>query len=144
MRQDTDSYSRDELREIESLYQVANKQWGTQEAQQSLERLVKKFGKANRTGCAILYLGQMNGGEKQIQLLEKAMAQFGECEQVFTLPVAAGFKPLRSRARGAAAARPTRGLPRQVRDQPHVAGIAQFYLAVRRDHQTAVTEAANF
>jgi hypothetical protein len=36
------------------------------------------------------------------------------------------------------------GLPRKARDQPHVAGIAQFYLAVRRDHQTAATQAADF
>ena len=36
MRKDSEIYSRDELREIEKLYQVANKQWRSQEGKDSL------------------------------------------------------------------------------------------------------------
>ncbi len=79
MRQDSTNYTRDELRSIESLYQVANKQWGTEQARESLRTLVQKYGKANRTGCAILYLGQMSHGKEKIQHLQHAIEQFGDC-----------------------------------------------------------------
>lgn len=79
MRQDAENYSQAQLREIESLYQVANKQWGSEAAQKSLQTLVEKYDKANRTGCAILYLGQMSDGEQQAEYLNKAIEQFGDC-----------------------------------------------------------------
>jgi hypothetical protein len=59
MRQDTKMFSAEDLREIESLYQVANQKWQTQEARDSLKTLTEKYEEANRTGCAILYLGQI-------------------------------------------------------------------------------------
>jgi TolA-binding protein len=58
MRRDSKAFSPQEVREIETLYQVANKKWQSQEAKDSLKTLVQKYRKANRTGCAILYLGQ--------------------------------------------------------------------------------------
>ena len=64
MRKDASVYSRDQLREIESLYQVANRKWQSQEGKDSLKQLIEKFDKANRTGCALLYLGQMSKGEE--------------------------------------------------------------------------------
>ncbi len=78
-RQDATNYTQAERREIESLYQVANKKWGTQEAQDSLRTLVEKYDKANRTGCAILYLGQMSQGKEKIEHLKRAIEQFGDC-----------------------------------------------------------------
>lgn len=79
MRKDTKIYSKDELREIESLYQVANKQWRTQEGKDSLEKLISKYDRANRTGCALLYLGQMSNGEEREAYLKQAIADFGDC-----------------------------------------------------------------
>jgi tetratricopeptide (TPR) repeat protein len=79
MRQDTKAYSAEELREIETLYQVANKQWRTPEARDSLKKLVEKYKKANRTGCAILYLGQFSRGDQQIEYLKQAIADFSDC-----------------------------------------------------------------
>jgi tetratricopeptide (TPR) repeat protein len=79
MRKDSEFYSRDELREIETLYQVANKQWRTEEGKESLEELINKYDKANRTGCALLYLGQMSKGEERIDYLEQAIAGFSDC-----------------------------------------------------------------
>ena len=78
-RQDSETYTRDELRAIESLYQVANKKWRSKEAQNSLRTLVQKYDKANRTGCAILYLGQMSTGNEKIEHLKRAIEQFGDC-----------------------------------------------------------------
>ncbi len=79
LRRDQKAYSPEELREIESLYQVANRQWQTEEARNSLKTLIEKYKKANRTGCAILYLGQMSGGEEQVDYLKQAIADFGDC-----------------------------------------------------------------
>ena len=79
MRRDAENYSRNELREIEKLYQVANKKWRSVEARQSLQQLVQKYDQANRTGCAILYLGQMSEGEEKVKYLKRAIDQFGDC-----------------------------------------------------------------
>ena len=78
MREDREKYSDQQLREIESLYQVANKKWRTAEAQQSLEQLIGKYDKANRTGCAILYLGQMSTGDEKLKYLKQAI-EHGDC-----------------------------------------------------------------
>jgi len=79
MRKDAESYSRDELQEIEGLYQVANKQWRTEEGKESLQQLISKYDKANRTGCALLYLGQMSQGEERENYLKQAIADFSDC-----------------------------------------------------------------
>ncbi len=79
MRQDMSVYSRDELREIETLYQVANKKWRTQEGKDSLKKLIEKYDKANRTGCALLYLGQMSQGKEREAYLRRAIEGFSDC-----------------------------------------------------------------
>jgi tetratricopeptide (TPR) repeat protein len=79
MRKDSEVYSRDDLREIESLYQVANKQWKSQEGKDSLKKLINKYDKANRTGCALLYLGQMSKGEEREEYLKQAIEDFSDC-----------------------------------------------------------------
>lgn len=77
--QDRKTYSQQELQEIESLYQVANRQWNTPQAQESLKKMIEKYGKANRTGCAVLYLGQMATGEQKEKYLKKAIKDFSDC-----------------------------------------------------------------
>jgi hypothetical protein len=79
MAKDKEIYSQTQLREIESLYQVANQKWQTEEGKNSLKELVKKYDKANRTGCAILYLGQMSEGSEKEEYLQKAIADFSDC-----------------------------------------------------------------
>ncbi|TWT63831.1 hypothetical protein [Rubinisphaera italica] len=79
MQQDREVYTIEQLREIESLYQVANRNWRTEQAQQSLEALVEKYQKANRTGCAILYLGQITTGDEQKKYLQQAIDDFSDC-----------------------------------------------------------------
>lgn len=79
MRKDAEHYSRDDLRKIETLYQVANKQWRTQEGKDSLEILIDKYDHANRTGCALLYLGQMSQGKDREEYLERAIDDFSDC-----------------------------------------------------------------
>jgi len=79
MREDLETYSREDLQSIERLYQVANDNWRSEEAVESLTTLVEKYGKANRTGCAILYLGQMSEGDQQIKYLKQAIEDFSDC-----------------------------------------------------------------
>ena len=79
MRKDSATYSRTQLRDIEALYQVANKKWRTEEGKNSLKKMITKYDKANRTGCALLYLGQMSKGKEREEYLKKAINGFSDC-----------------------------------------------------------------
>ena len=79
MQQDMANYSQEELGEIEKLYQVANKKSGTEEAQEALEKLIARYAKANRTGCAVLYLSRMSEGKQKERYLKRAIEDFGDC-----------------------------------------------------------------
>ena len=68
-----------QIGQAEELYQVANKNWRTEEARQSLQQMVEKFPDVNRTGCAVLYLGQMSEGEERERLLTDAAEKYGDC-----------------------------------------------------------------
>ena len=77
--EDQKTYSAEQLREIENLYQVANKLWNTPEAKASLKVLIEKYPKANRTGCAVQYMGQMSSGDEKEKYLKLAIKEFGDC-----------------------------------------------------------------
>lgn len=78
-RKDLTTYSKEQLQEIESLYQVANKNWRSDEARQSLAKLLEKYDNANRTGCATLYMGQMSEGQAREDFLKRAIEKFSDC-----------------------------------------------------------------
>ena len=77
--EDRRHYKPEELAEIETLYQVANKSWRSEEAKQSLKQLLAKYDKANRTGCATLYMGQMSEGAERVEYLTRAVEKFSDC-----------------------------------------------------------------
>ena len=79
MQKDTDRFSQEQLRAIETLYQSANKNLKAPEAKALLEKLVSEYGDANRAGCGILYLCKMTQGEEQIKYLTEAIAKYGDC-----------------------------------------------------------------
>lgn len=79
MRADLKKHKQDELRKAEELYQVANKNWRSEEAKQSLQQMVEQFPDINRTGCAVLYLGQYATGEERERLLTDAAEKYGDC-----------------------------------------------------------------
>lgn len=76
---DRKTYPQNELREIESLYQDKSKPWGSIERCENLKVLVKKYPKANRAGCAILYLGQMAEGQEREKYFRQAIDEYGDC-----------------------------------------------------------------
>ncbi|MCA9143219.1 MAG: hypothetical protein KDB05_10555 [Planctomycetales bacterium] len=79
MRKDLEVYSQEQLQAIEQLYQVANQNWRSEEGKASLKKLIDSYDKANRTGCALLYLGQMSEGDEQVQYLTRAIEEFSDC-----------------------------------------------------------------
>lgn len=54
MRKDKAVFSDDQFREIENLYQTANRDLGAPDAKQRLLELIEKYPASNRAGCAVL------------------------------------------------------------------------------------------
>ena len=77
--EDRKTYSEEQLREIETLYQSANKDLRSPEAKTALQNLIEKYPKANRTGCAVQYMAQMSQGEEKEKYLKMAIKNFGDC-----------------------------------------------------------------
>jgi hypothetical protein len=87
MRQDREAYAPQEVQAIEALYQSANSNLSAPESRDRLQELVLKYPKANRTGCAVLYLAQASRGDERERLLKKAIenhsdAWYGDGTQV--------------------------------------------------------------
>ncbi len=72
-------YTREQLQEIEELYQSANSNLKAPDAKTKLLSLVEKYPKANRSGCAMMYLGQSAEGAEKEKYLKRAIADFGDC-----------------------------------------------------------------
>jgi hypothetical protein len=79
MKRDVQVFTEDQLKEVENLYQVGNRNWNTPEARTSLEQVVAKYSSANRAGCALLYLGQWSEGEQREAYLKEAIERHGDC-----------------------------------------------------------------
>jgi len=78
-KQDTKHFTRHELQGVEALYQGANRKLDQPESLDALRKLVDRYPKANRAGCAALYLGQRTRGDEQIQYLRMAIDDYGDC-----------------------------------------------------------------
>jgi hypothetical protein len=98
MRQDLTTFSREQLRAIEELYQSANRDLRDPAAKGKLEQLVDKYPASNRTGCAVLYLAQLSEGSEREAYLRRAMrdhadTRYGDGAQVGALArvMLAGF-----------------------------------------------------
>lgn len=79
MEQDRQKYSQQQLSEAEQLYQVANRQWGTLEASNSLQTMIQKYPDIDRTGCAVLYVAQMSQGDQRAQYLQDCIDKYNDC-----------------------------------------------------------------
>jgi hypothetical protein len=80
MQKDRQRYSRKQIMEIEALYQSRGYEYGSKEKTKNLKKVISKFSKANRAGCAILYLGQFSStGKKQEYYLKKAIRKYDDC-----------------------------------------------------------------
>jgi len=79
MKLDNDAYSTSQQEEIEELYQSISKKWQKGDGKKALKELLKKYKDANRTGCAMLYLGQITDGKAREDFLNKAIAEYSDC-----------------------------------------------------------------
>ena len=77
--EDRKTYTMEQLREIEALYQLANKDLKDPGAKEALKALIEKYPKANRTGCAVQYIAQMSTGEDREKYLKLAIKDFSDC-----------------------------------------------------------------
>jgi hypothetical protein len=78
MRQDLAVYSEQDLRDLEELYQTANRNLKAPEAHGILEQVVSKYPKSNRAGSAVLYLAQMSSGADRERYLKTAIERHGD------------------------------------------------------------------
>lgn len=87
MAQDREHFTREELREIEQLYQGAGRDFSSPETRAKLARLIEKYPGSNRAGCAALYLARSAPpDERETELLaviaEHSDAWYGDGTQV--------------------------------------------------------------
>ncbi len=79
MAQDRAKYTPQQLADAEQLYQVANQKWGSPEAAESLQTMIKKYPDINRTGCALLYIAQKSQGNERAKYLQDCIEKFNDC-----------------------------------------------------------------
>jgi hypothetical protein len=79
MAQDRVKYTDEQLREAEQLYQVANRNWGSAEATESLQAMIKKYPDLDRTGCAVLYLAEGAKGADRARYLQDCIEKYNDC-----------------------------------------------------------------
>lgn len=78
MRADRARYSAEQLRDIETLYQSANRDIRADGAQAALRDLIAKYPQSNRAGCALLYVARMSQGDEREMLLKQAIADHSD------------------------------------------------------------------
>lgn len=77
-KEDNKHYTKNELSDASSLYQVANREWKSEKAIANLKMVLKKYPKCNRAGCAALYLGQMLTGSEKEKYYKMAIEQHSD------------------------------------------------------------------
>lgn len=87
-RTDAELYTRQELDEIEEMYRSWSKASPVKRAG-ILRTLVRKYPKANRTGCLWLTSAMQQQGRQKIKDLERAIRDFGDCRYLNGVQVSA-------------------------------------------------------
>ena len=87
MRRDAETFTREELRAIEQLYQSANRNLRAPDSRDRLQEVIDRYPASNRAGCAALYLAQMSPESDREALLKQAIerhadAWYGDGTQV--------------------------------------------------------------
>lgn len=77
-QKDAAKYTPEELADAESLYQTANNDWRSPQAIVALKQMIEKYPDVNRTGCAVLYLGQMSQGDTREEYLKRAVEKHSD------------------------------------------------------------------
>jgi hypothetical protein len=78
MARDSRLYSNKEMADLEQTYQIANQNTRSPEAIEALKKVVEKYPKSNRAGCAALYLGRWTQGDEQEKYLKLAIEKYSD------------------------------------------------------------------
>jgi len=78
-QKDEEHYKKEQLVELETLYQKANRALSAPEATTTLKKVIADYPKANRAGCASLYLAQLSEGKEQEKYLQKSIKTYSDC-----------------------------------------------------------------
>ena len=79
VRKDTQIYSREDLQQIEALYQTIKKSGKSEDGKKSLKLLLAKYDKANLTGCALLLIARKSNDATKIKYLQLAIEKYSDC-----------------------------------------------------------------
>lgn len=76
---DAVAFTKDELHEMEVIYQQAKKQPAFDQVAAAMQPLFERFAGSNRAGCAALYIGRGLAGTDRQRWLEYAIANASDC-----------------------------------------------------------------
>jgi hypothetical protein len=77
-RRDREAFTAEEFRDLEALYQAANRNIRAPGTKDLLLQVVSKYPASNRAGCAVLYLAQISSGSERESFLKRAIAQHAD------------------------------------------------------------------
>jgi len=75
LRRDREVFTAEEFRDLETLYQAANRNIRAPGGEDLLLQVVSKYPRSNRAGCAVLYLAQISSGRERESFLKRAIAE---------------------------------------------------------------------
>lgn len=78
MARDSRVVSARDMSDLEQTYQIANRNSRSPEAIEALKKVLEKYPKSNRAGCAALYLGRWTQGEDREKYLKLAIDQYSK------------------------------------------------------------------
>jgi hypothetical protein len=78
MRRDREVFTAEEFRDLETVYQAANRNLRAAGARDLLLQVVSKYPRSNRAGCAVLYLAQISSGSERESFLQRAIADHAD------------------------------------------------------------------
>jgi hypothetical protein len=78
MRRDREVLTAEEFRDLETVYQAANRNLRAPGARDLLLQVVSKYPRSNRAGCAVLYLAQISSGSERESFLKRAIADHAD------------------------------------------------------------------
>jgi len=79
MVEDREKYSREQLREAENLMRIADQDFGSPQASEALQTLLKNYPTSNRAGCAMLYVAQTSKGDSRLRSLRECIEKYNDC-----------------------------------------------------------------
>lgn len=77
--QDRDKYTPEQMRDAEELMRVADEKWGSPEAIESCQTIIKKYPDSDRAGCAMLYIAQNSPADERVKNLQDCIAKYNDC-----------------------------------------------------------------